>query len=114
MAVTKKKGRRWQTGRLHWPGSDHHGHDGDGNEAARLRPLEETKGFEDSSQRDGKNGADTIRIDNKSVPMPSHLTEDEREGTSIFRLEPVALFVLAFMLAFMAFVAWQITLMPDK
>ena len=46
--------------------------------------------------------------------MPEHLLEDEREGSHIFRLEPVVVFVLLVMLAFIAFVAWQITLMPEK
>ncbi len=46
--------------------------------------------------------------------MPEHLIDDEREGASIFRLEPVVVFILVAMLAFIAFIAWQITLMPVK
>jgi hypothetical protein len=111
--------KRWKTGRLHWPGSGHrHGRDSDKqrDEAARLTPLEETKAFEDSPQKDGRPGGadDTIRVDSKSVPMPEHLVEDEREGANIFRLEPVVLFLLAIMIAFIAFIAWQISLMPQK
>ena len=117
MAVKKqKKGhRRWQTGRLHWPGSHHEGHE-DKDEAERLRPLEEREEFKGSHQIEGHQGAidDTIRIDNANVPMPEHLVEEEREGGAIFRLEPVVLFVLVAMLAFIAFVAWQVTLMPAK
>ncbi len=111
-----RRGKRWKTGRLHWPGSRHDGreHDQDG-EAARLTPLEETEAFEESPQREGKENADdTIRVDSSVVPMPGHLMDDdEREGTSIFRLEPVVVFILVAMLLFMAFVAWQITLMPE-
>ena len=59
-----------------------------------------------------KPGADTIRVDSSTVPMPENFIEDERKGASIFRLEPVALFVLVVMLAFIGFIAWQITLMP--
>ena len=111
MAVSKRK-RKWKTGRLHWPGS---GHEHKPDEAERLTPLEETEEFTESPQVESSRPADdTIRIDNKSVPMPDHLMEDEREGSSIFRLEPVVLFVLVFMLAFIAFIAWQITLMPEK
>jgi hypothetical protein len=111
VAVSKKK-RRWKTGRLHWPGS---GHDHKPDEAERLTPLEETEEFKDSPQVESTRPADdTIRIDNTSVPMPESLLEEEREGSSIFRLEPVVLFVLIFMLAFIAFIAWQITLMPEK
>ena len=116
MSGNKRKRRKgWKTGRLHWPGSHHAGHD-DPQAAERLTPLEETEQFEDSPQVDGRpHGTDdTIRVDNKSVPMPEHLVEDEREGASIFRLEPVVIFLLLFMSAFIAFVAWQVTLMPEK
>ena len=115
----RKRGKRWKTGRLHWPGSGHrHGKDSQkqADEAARLTPLEETEEFKDSPQSDGRGHGtdDTIRVDSKSVPMPeSFMEDDEREGASIFRLEPVVLFILVAMLAFIAFVAWQITLMPE-
>jgi len=107
-----KSKRRWKTGRLHWPGS---GHPHKPDEAERLTPLEETEDFKDSPQVESTRAADdTIRVDNKSVPMPDHLLDEEREVSSIFRLEPVVLFVLVFMLAFIAFITWQITLMPLK
>ena len=109
----RKRGKGWKTGRLHWPGSEHDGHD-HVEIADRLKPLEETEEFKESPQVEGKRGADTIRVDSKSVPMPEHLLEDEREGASIFRLEPVVLFIILVMLAFIVFVAWQITLMPAK
>ena len=117
MAVSKRKKRKgWKTGRLHWPGSHHPEHD-EPDVAERLKPLEETEEFKDSPQVEGSPRAadDTIRMDSKSVPMPESLMDDdEREGASIFRLEPVVLFVLVFMLAFIALVAWQVTLMPVK
>ena len=116
MAVSGGRGKRrkgWKTDRLHWPGSHHHEHD-EPDLSERLKPLEETEEFKESPQVEGKRGADTIRVDSKSVPMPEHLLEDEREGANIFRLEPVVLFVILVMLAFIAFVAWQITLMPVK
>lgn len=108
----KRKGRRWKTGALHWPGSRHE-HDAD--VAERLAPLEETDAFEKSHQKGSEHAADdTIRVDSRSVQMPESFVDDEREGASIFRLEPVALAILIIMLAFIAFVAWQISLMPDK
>ena len=117
MAVSKGKRKRkkgWKTGRLHWPGSHHDEHEHD-DVAERLKPLEETEEFKDSPQVEGRGQADdTIRVDSTNVPMPEHLVEDEREGASIFRLEPVVLFILVTMLAFIAFIAWQITLMPQK
>jgi hypothetical protein len=110
------KSKKWKTGRLHWPGGGgRHKHDAK-NEAERLTPLEETKEFKASRQRDGQqaDADDTIRVDSTSVRMPEHLVDEEREGGSIFRLEPVALVILAGMLLFIAFIAWQITLMPAK
>ena len=112
MKRKRKRKTRWRTGSLHWPGS---GHKHEPDEAERLAPLEETEEFKESPQVDtDRDAKDTIRVDSSSVPMPEHLFEDEREGSSIFRLEPVVLFVLIFMLAFIAFVAWQVTLMPKK
>lgn len=116
MAVKKKrKGQRWKTGRLHWPGSGHDHQEHGENVAERLAPLEETDAFHDSHQKEAAHAPDdTIRVDSASVQMPESFVEDEREGASIFRIEPVALFILIAMLAFIAFVAWQISLMPDK
>lgn len=116
MSRNKKKRRKgWKTGRLHWPGSHHHEHD-EPDIAERLTPLEETAEFKDSPQVESSQRVadDTIRVDSKSVPMPDHLIDDDREGASIFRLEPVVVSILLAMLAFIAFVAWQITLMPEK
>jgi hypothetical protein len=111
----RKRRKGWKTGRLHWPGSYHEEHD-HAEIAERLTPLEETEEFKDSPQLDGQpRGADdTIRVDSKSVPMPDHLIDDDREGASIFRLEPVVVFILLAMLIFIVFIAWQITLMPLK
>ena len=112
--------KRWKTGRLHWPGSGHRQGEREShkaNEAARLTPLEETEAFKDSPQLEGGQRAadDTIRVDSKSVPMPDNLIDDDgREGASIFKLEPVVFFILIATLAFIAFIAWQITLMPVK
>ena len=112
MAVSKhKRKRKWKTDRLHWPGG---GHNHKPDEAERLTPLEETPAFEDSAQKDGTRADDTIRVDSKSVQMPESFVDDEREGASIFRLEPVAVAILVGMLAFIALVAWQVTLMPEK
>jgi hypothetical protein len=112
-----KKKKRWKTGRLHWPGSHHrHHHDEhEQNNAERLTPLEETEGFAQSHQAEGEHTPDdTIHVDSASIRMPEHLVEDEREGARIFWLETVVVVILTFMLAFIAFIAWQITLMPEK
>lgn len=110
MAV-KKKRRKWKSSHAHGPG-DHHEH-GE-NPAERLAPLEETEAFRKSEQADGKKGAveDTIRVDRTTVKMPEKFLEDERDASEVFRLDAVVVAILAAMLAFIAFVAWQITLMP--
>jgi hypothetical protein len=116
VAVSKRKRKKgWKTGRLHWPGSHQHQQD-EPDVAARLTPLEETEGFKESPQVDARpRGADdTIRVDSKNILMPESLVDDEREGASIFRLEPVVVFILVATLAFIAFIAWQITSMPVK
>lgn len=111
MAVKKGK-QKWRTGSLHWPGSRHVHEE---NAAEKLTPLEETDAFKDSPQKDTTHAPDdTIRVDSASVQMPESFVEEKRAGASIFRMEPVALFILLGMLAFIAFVAWQISLMPDK
>ena len=81
--------------------------------AARLAPLEETEGFAESDQRTGEHeAADTIKVSNASVKMPDKFLEEERDASGVFRLEPIVLAILVFMLLFIGFVAWQITLMP--
>jgi hypothetical protein len=81
--------------------------------SARLAPLEETKEFKRSEQRDnGREATDTIRVGSASVKMPEQLIAEDRDAAETFRLHPVVVAILVFALAFIAFVAWQITLMP--
>jgi hypothetical protein len=81
--------------------------------ADRLAPLEETAAFKESDQHTGEHAAaDTITVSNQSVKMPDKFLEEERDASGIFRLEPIVLAILVAMLVFIAFVAWQITLMP--
>ena len=83
--------------------------------ADRLAPLEETEAFKESDQRTGEHAApDTITVSNQSVKMPDKFLEEERNASGIFKLEPLVLAILVVMLLFIAFVAWQITLMPAK
>ena len=81
--------------------------------SGRLAPLEERKEFKRSEQGDaGRAAGDTIRVDSASVKMPEHFAADERDAASTFRPHPIVVAILVIMLAFIAFVAWQITLMP--
>ena len=83
--------------------------------ATRLAPLEEREEAAESQQAmpaTERPADDTIRVDTSSVKIPTKFTEEERSGARIFYLEPVAVFILVLMLAFIAFIAWQVTLMP--
>jgi hypothetical protein len=83
--------------------------------AARLAPLEETAAFRDSEQSDaGKRANDTIRIDRQSVKVPEYLGDNERNIEGTFKLDTPVLVILLCFAAFIAFIAWQISLMPDK
>ncbi len=112
MAVKKRK--KWKTGG-YAPAGRRGGLDAE-EASERLAPLEERAEFKDSPQTDGNqsNVKDTIRVDRNSVKMPEHLVEDERDAAATFRLDPVALVILAAVLAFIAFVAWQISRMPER
>lgn len=90
--------------------------------AAQLAPLEEQKRREAQDQghddHGGSQGGATqeygaIVIGNEAV----HLHEDLMEGrvrSGFLGMEPVVLAILALMLAFIAFIAWQISLMPPE
>ena len=85
--------------------------------SARLAPLEETAAADKLHQAvpDGRHANDdTIRVNTASLKLPERLVEDERTGARIFHLDPIVVAILVFMLAFIAFVAWQITRMPAK
>lgn len=113
MAVKKRKRKKWKSPHSHAHGPGHR-HEHEEDLAKRLAPLEETEAFRKAEQSDGNHNAvkDTIRVDRSTVKMPEKFMEDEREAAEIFRLHPVVVAILAAMLAFIAFVAWQITLMP--
>ncbi len=90
--------------------------------ASRLAPPEEQEAAAaaESQEAAGQGGDvheghapdDTIRVDAKNLKLPEKFLEDERGAAHVFRLEPVALVILVAFLTFVAFIAWQITLMP--
>lgn len=93
--------------------------------SAMLAPLEEQKPeaaapqLNDAQPPANGNGEyhdATIRVDSRSVKMPDRLLDEDepRQGLRIFRLEPLVLVIVAAMLVFMAFIAWQISQMPAK
>ncbi len=88
--------------------------------AAQLAPLEEQDRHAakqqlaggpppNDSQADPHFGA--IVVDNDNLHVPQDIMEGGNEKTFL-GMEPVVLVILAVMLIFIAFIAWQITLMP--
>jgi hypothetical protein len=82
--------------------------------AGRLAPLEEQRGDAEAQASSGGPVSvdDTIRVGSASVTLPDRMIEQDRKGLDIFRPDPVVLYILAGVLLFIAFIAWQITLMP--
>jgi hypothetical protein len=85
--------------------------------AARLAPLEELR---ESSKASRTNGSQVVAQENGAIVVgveQSHLaTEvieaDEENGA--FGLEPVVIVIVGLMLAFIVFIAWQISQMPAQ
>lgn len=90
--------------------------------AAQLAPLEERAdpaavkqvGI-DLLSGNGESAPDSgaIIVDKDLSHVPRDMMESGGEGTFL-GMEPVVLVILGLMLAFIAFVAWQITEMPAK
>ena len=70
--------------------------------AAQLAPLEE---------QDPHFG--TIIVDKDDLKLPAEISETQDEK-HFLGLEPVVLVVLILMLSFIAFITWQISLMPAR
>jgi hypothetical protein len=88
--------------------------------AAQLAPLEEREKNSAARQlgvmpapedptADPHYGA--IVVDNEDLHVPVDIMEGGNEKT-YFGMEPVVLVILGVMLAFIGFVAWQISIMP--
>ena len=97
-------------------GERHKKHDAD-QLAHQLAPLEEQDKQAAAMQPGGElnSGPDygAIVVDNVDLKIPTGITEEPDEKRFL-GLEPVVLVVLIFSLVFIAFIAWQITLMPPK
>ena len=90
--------------------------------AAQLAPLEElNKPAADQQARDlpvaisggGNQEVGAIVIDNTPANLSPDITE-ARTGKTFMGMEPVVLVILCGMLAFIVFIAWQISLMPAE
>lgn len=86
--------------------------------AAQLAPLEEQDRAAAEKQVADKSLAQpgkqrergTIVVDTGSLVIPKNVETEERP---LWRIEPVVIVIVGLMLLFIAFIAWQITLMPQ-
>ena len=80
--------------------------------SARLAPPEEKTGAAAISNSQGNNNnGGAITVDTGSLKLPTDFIEPSKETSKMFRPEPVVLVILILALAFIAFIAWQISLM---
>jgi hypothetical protein len=88
--------------------------------AAQLAPLEEQDRQAAKrqlahkpapSEFQGDPGFTAIVVDNDNLNVPKDIMEGGDEKTYL-GMEPVVLVILGVMLTFIAFIAWQISLMP--
>jgi hypothetical protein len=76
--------------------------------AAQLAPLEERGG----ATHAGNNNGGSIVVDTGALKLPEGLVAQQEKEKRLLGFEPVVLFIVVLMLAFIAFVAWQISQMP--
>ena len=80
--------------------------------AAQLAPLEERGNG--GAARNAKQGG-ALSVDTGELKLPEGLMDEADEPTqSLFHLEPVVLAILAFALAFIAFITYLIATEPVK
>jgi hypothetical protein len=95
-----------------------HKHSGDTGElAAQLAPLEE---LSESSEAGRTNGSQLVAQENGAIVVGAEQTELAREVVAAegrngaLGLEPVVIVIVGLLLAFIAFIAWQISRMPSQ
>ncbi len=79
--------------------------------AAELAPAEEQQKAALAAAAVQQAGAIVVDSDNHNL---SDDIAERRHGKQILGMEPVAIVILAFMFCFIAFIAWQISLMPEE
>ncbi|MBA2733867.1 MAG: hypothetical protein H0U54_13355 [Acidobacteria bacterium] len=79
--------------------------------AERLAPLEERAG---KSTHQSLNNEGVISVDTGDLKFPKGFT-GEKEGKSwLFGVEPITIIIITFTLAFIAFIAYLISVEPPK
>jgi hypothetical protein len=76
--------------------------------AAQLAPLEERGGAQAGNNN---NNGGSIVVDTGALKMPEGLVAEQEKNKRLLGFEPVVLFIIVLSLAFIAFIAWQISQM---
>jgi hypothetical protein len=85
--------------------------------AARLAPLEELRESKEPGQTNDsqvvaqENGAIVVGVEQPEVAKEVGAADERNRGS---RLEPVVIVIVVLMLAFIVFIAWQISQMPAQ
>jgi hypothetical protein len=79
--------------------------------AEQLAPLEERKG---KHTRQNLKAEGVINVDTGDLKLPSDFTERREEKPRLFGVEPIAVVIMVFSLAFIAFIAYLISTEPAK
>ena len=79
--------------------------------AAQLAPLEEQTAGR-GKQAGANNNGGAIVVDAGAVKLPEGITEEGKKERLILGFEPLVLVILATAVAFIIFIAWQISQMP--
>ena len=86
--------------------------DGALEKAEQLAPLEERKG--EPARQNFKDDDGVISVDTGDLKLPSDFTERGEEKSRLFNIEPITLIIMVFALAFIAFIAYLISIEPSK
>ena len=79
--------------------------------AAHLAPPEEQNGKQ-KNQASNQDGA--IVVDTGELKLPKGVVEEDDGVAGLFGIDPVVLFIFGFALAFIAFIAYLISIEPPK
>ena len=85
--------------------------DGALEKAQQLAPLEERAG---KFARQNSNEEGVINVDTGSLKLPREFTEKEEGKSRLFNVEPITIVILVFSLAFIAFIAYLISIEPPQ
>jgi hypothetical protein len=89
----------------------HGSSDNASQKAEQLAPLEER---ERNQPVQNSNNEGVMGVDTGELKLPKEFTERAEERSRFLGLEPVALVILIFSLAFIAFIAYLISIEPPK